>query len=586
MRFPLRLKFFVLAALLAVVPLALVGVNLTRLTRDELKSAANEDLTTVAAQLRGMFDSTFQGRWLTPLMVIRNGVDSAELGVPQKVSLLTLGLQELPQVVALQLSIEGSDLPILVTQESFAARLGAAGLDPVAALSTPPDLIRAIAATGQFGRPVVGQLPETGDWLATLALPLATRIAGRQVTMAAKIDLSVLGEMVRRHPFAQRGEITVVDQAGRSVLVDRPRLLNARAIVASAMPLIVAGARADALEPYRRPDGTAMLGAYAFPDWFPWAVITELSETSAYAVVNAITRQILIVGLVGFAIAGVGALIFARRLTRPILKIGAVAQLVGEGDFTVRVEDVRARDEIGDLAQRFNQMIAHLGERLELMKFVSHSTLTAIQAAREKGMHRGGERRRVSVIFTDIRGYTEFSERVPPETVIEVLNRYFDVQTELVEAHQGDVDKFVGDALVAVFEGAEMERRAVACAVAITQAMARLLEAQPDHNLHVGIGVASGEVVMGAMGARERMDFTVLGSTVNLSARLCGKAAPGQVLVDAATRAAVDGLDDIRFEPLAPLELKGYAAPIPAYSARAARAGAPALAVPGPSAPG
>lgn len=174
MRFPLRLKFFAFAALLAVAPLALVGWNLTRLTRDELKSAANEDLTTVAAQLRTAFDSTFEGRWLTPLTVIRNGVDSTDLGVQQKVSLLTLGLQELPQVVALQLSVAGSDLPILVTNEAFAARLAAVGLDPVRTLATSPDLIKAIEATGQYGRPVVGRLPETGDWLATLALPLST----------------------------------------------------------------------------------------------------------------------------------------------------------------------------------------------------------------------------------------------------------------------------------------------------------------------------------------------------------------------------------------------------------------------------
>jgi len=566
MRFPLRLKFFLFAALLAVAPLALVGQNLTRLTRDELKSAANEDLTTVATELRGAFDNTFQGRWLTPLMVIRNGIDSNELGVPQKVSLLTLGLEELPQVVALQLSVQGSDLPILVTNEGFAAKLAEAGLDPVKTLATPPDLIKAIGETGQFGRPVIGRLEATGDWIATLALPLTTTIAGRQVTMAAKIDLSVLGEMVRRHPFSQRGEISVVDQAGRSVLGGASELLSDRQIVASAMPLIVAGARADALEPYVRPGGTAMLGAYAFPDWFPWAVITELSEESAYAVVNAITRQILIVGLAGFVIASLGALIFARQLTRPILKIGLVAERVGEGDFAARVEGVRVRDEIGDLAERFNRMIGELGERLELMKFVSRGTVSAIQSADEAGMHRGGVRRRVSVIFTDIRGYTEFSERVPPEVVIEALNSYFDVQSDIVEKYGGDIDKFVGDALVAVFEGEAMEERAVTCSVEITDAMARLLEEYPEYNLHVGIGVASGEVVMGAMGAKSRMDFTVLGSTVNLSARLCSKAAPGQVLIDEATRDASARLEGIGFETLEPIPLKGYAAPVPAFA--------------------
>ncbi|UWQ90961.1 adenylate/guanylate cyclase domain-containing protein [Aliisedimentitalea scapharcae] len=567
MRFPLRLKFFVFAAALAVAPLVMVAQNLTQLTRDELKSAANESLTLVAAQLREDFDATFQGRWLTPLMVIRNGVDSIDLGVAQKMSLLTLGLQELSDVVALQLSVEGAPQPILVTNEAFSQKLVEAGIDPVQALTTGPDLLRSIAATGQFGRPLVSRLPGTGRWMATLALPLNQKIANRRVTMVAKVDLSMLGEMVRRHPFAQRGEITVIDQAGRTVLVDDMQLLTERQIVQSALPLIVAGARADALEPYVRPDGQAMLGAYAFPDWFPWAVITELSEANAYAVVNAITRQIFVVGLVGFAIASLGAMLFARRLTRPILRIGEVAERVGSGDFGARVQDVRSRDEIGDLARRFNQMIAHLGERVELMKFVSHGTVSAIQNAEETGMERGGERRRVSVIFTDIRGYTEFSERVPPERVIEVLNQYFDAQTDIVVQHHGDVDKFIGDALVAVFEGDDMERRAVSCAVGITRAMARLLEEHPEHELHVGIGVASGVVVMGAMGARDRMDFTVLGSTVNLSARLCSKAAPDQVLTDRATRDAARGLTGVDFDELPAIPLKGYADPVPVFAA-------------------
>ena len=117
MRFPLRAKFFLFATLIATAPLALVGENLVRIARDELKSAANEDLTHVAAQLRSDFDATASGRWRTPLMVIRNGIDSDELGVQQKVSLLTLGLSQIPDIVALQLTVEGSDLPILVTDQ-------------------------------------------------------------------------------------------------------------------------------------------------------------------------------------------------------------------------------------------------------------------------------------------------------------------------------------------------------------------------------------------------------------------------------------------------------------------------------------
>jgi adenylate cyclase len=572
MRFPLRIKFFLFATLLAVLPLAIVGQNLTKLTRDELKSAANEDLTAVASQLRRAFDNEFQGRWLSPLQVIRNGIDSPDLDVQQKVSLLTLGIQELPQVVALQLAIDGSKLPILAPDQGFAQRLDAAGLDPVTTLSTSPELLADLRARGAYGKPLIDQIDATGDWIATIALPLDTKIAGREVTFAAKINLASMAALVANHPFSARGEISVIDPQGYTVLTPEPTSLTDRSLVRSAMPLITANARADTLQGYTRTDGTKMLGAYAFPNRFPWAVVTEQSEDQAYGVVNAITEQILIVGLLGFAIASIGALIFARRLTKPILEIGSVAEKVGSGDFSARVQNVNSRDEIGDLSNRINQMIGHLGERLELMKFVSHGTMNAIQGSHEAGMSRGGQRRRVSVIFTDIRGYTEFSERVPPEVVIEALNQYFDVQTDIVEEHKGDVDKFIGDALVAVFEGEEMEIRAVQCAVKITNAMQDLLMKFPDYNLHVGIGIASGEVVVGAMGARERMDFTVLGSTVNLSARLCSKADPGQVLLDQATRDASGDLEGVAFETLAPIALKGYAEPVPNFAAKAVTA--------------
>ena len=567
MRFPLPLKFFLFAALIAVVPLALVGNNLVQIAREELKSAVNEDLTSVAGQLRSEFDSLYQGRWLAPLMVIRSGVDNPELDVALKVALLTEGMAQLPDVVSLQLSVEGSDIPVLVSNEDFAAQLAEVGLDPVQTLSISNELLANIEGTGQFGRPLISQLPDTGDWLATLALPMESIIAGRKFTLGARINLNTLQRSVLRHPFTARGEITIVDHAGRAVLVEAPEVLADRAIVASAMPLIVAGARADALEAYARPDGTAMLGAYAFPDWFPFAVIAELSEETAYAVVTQMMQRILIVGSLGFAAASIGALIFSRRLKRPILKIGRVADAVGEGDFSQRVDGVRSRAEIGDLAGRINVMAGQLGERLELMKFVSHETVTAIQNRDGDRMRRGGERREVTMLFSDIRGYTAFSETVPPEEVIEVLNRYFEIQSEIVERHGGDIDKFVGDELMAMFVGEDKEDRAVRCGVEIKEALAASFGAQSARELAVGVGIASGDVVLGAMGARDRMDYTVLGSTVNLAARLCAKAGPWQVLVDRDTSDLVD--EGITLKELAAVRLKGYADPIPVFAAQA-----------------
>lgn len=572
MRFPLRAKFFLFAALLATAPLALVGQNLVRIARDELKSAANESLARVAGDLAAAFDTTVQGRWLTPLRVIRNGVDSPDLGVEQKVSLLTLGLSQIPNIAALQLSLEGSDLPILVTDQAFSQHLASAGLDPVETLTTPAPEIDAIRRDGRYGEFMPGRIAATGDWLATVALPLRAELAGRSVILTARVNLAPLGALVRDNPFARRGEIEVVDAEGRTVLEFTPRLLADRGIVANAAPLVLGAARPEAIEGYVRPDGEPMLAAYAFPESFPWAVITELSESNAYAVVNHMLRNLLMVGLAGLAAAAAAALFFASRLTGPILKIGAVAERVGQGDLAARVEGVATRDEIGDLAARMNAMIRELSERLQLLKFVSHGTVSAIRAADERGVARGGERRSVAALFSDIRGYTAFAEAVAPEVVIEMLNDYLDVQTEIVERNGGDVDKFIGDEVVAVFQGPDKEKNAVASGLEIQKALAHLLEVHPDWDLHVGVGIASGEVVMGAIGSRERLDFTMLGGVVNLAARLCAAAPPDTVLVSAPVRDALASAGFVRFAALPPLELKGLAAPVTPWAATPAEA--------------
>lgn len=572
MRFPLRAKFFVFATLVAVVPLALVGENLVRITRDELKSAANEQLTEVAAQVSGEIDTAYSGRWMTPLMLVRNAIDSPELGVPEKIALLTLGAAEMPDVVALQLTIGNSDLPVLVTDEDYSARLAAAGLDPVATLRTTLSEI-ATQRDGRFGAPSVRRLEATGGWLATVVLPLNTQIGGQRLSLAARIDLAPLAAIVQGHPFTRRGEVKVIDARGRTVLEPEPRTLTDRAIVASAMRLLGASARADALEAYVRPDGSAMLGAYAFPRSFPWAVITELDERDAYAVVSQMTANTALIGALGLVAAVIAAFLFAERLTKPILRIGEAARRVGQGDFATRVEGVRQRDEIGDLAGRMNTMIGELSERIALMKFVSRETVTAIRAAGTTPLDRGGERRRVAVLFSDIRGYTAFSETVAPEIVVEALNLYLEAQTAIIEAQGGDVDKFVGDEVVALFQGEGMEARAVASALEIQRAMPALLEAHPEWDLHVGIGVNAGEVVLGAIGARERMDFTVLGDTVNLASRLCDAAPADAVLVSAAVQTALAGEPALAFVPQPPLALKGKREPVAVFTATAVAPG-------------
>ncbi|MGA9408482.1 MAG: HAMP domain-containing protein, partial [Bacteroidota bacterium] len=148
--------------------------------------------------------------------------------------------------------------------------------------------------------------------------------------------------------------------------------------------------------------------------------------------------------------------IFMKRVVvHPIGNIGEVAQRVGQGDFSATAT-VQSKDEIGDLADRINQMIIGLRERFHLQKFVSQQTVDAIRQADSMGVKLGGERKIATVFFSDVRGFTSFSEKVEPERVVAMLNSILSRQTAIVKKYGGDIDKFVGDELVAVFWGDDM----------------------------------------------------------------------------------------------------------------------------------
>jgi adenylate cyclase len=244
-------------------------------------------------------------------------------------------------------------------------------------------------------------------------------------------------------------------------------------------------------------------------------------------------------------------------VVRPVATMGDVADRVGQGQLEIRVP-VRTQDEIGRLARRLNAMIEEIRKKLELSKFVSKATMGTVDAAAST-VHRMGERTRLTVLFSDVRGFTAFSETVEPEEVVVMLNRYLEAQAEVVERHGGDIDKFVGDELMAIFRGPDMEARALACALEMVEVVERINDALPSDvpRLQIGVGLNVGEVVLGAMGARNRMDFTVIGDAVNLAARLCSAAEPGQVLMTAAVRTAAGELGGVSFEPLPPLRAKG-----------------------------
>lgn len=255
-------------------------------------------------------------------------------------------------------------------------------------------------------------------------------------------------------------------------------------------------------------------------------------------------------------------------VVRPVSEMGSVADSVSEGRLDARVI-VRSVDEVGRLGEQLNHMIGEVRKKLELSKFVSKATVGTVDAA-ESSITRRGTRERITVLFSDIRGFTAFSETVEPEEVVEMLNRYLDAQASVVEGHGGDIDKFVGDELMAVFRGPDMEARALWCAVDMVGAVHRLNASLPPGTpqLEVGIGINVGDVVFGAMGACNRMDFTVIGDAVNLGARLCSAAEPGQVVVSKFVLDATGELPGLDCRPMESIAVKGKREPIEVFDIR------------------
>ncbi len=183
----------------------------------------------------------------------------------------------------------------------------------------------------------------------------------------------------------------------------------------------------------------------------------------------------------------------------------------------------------------------------------------------------GGAKRRVVVLFSDIRGFTSISEAMSPDEIASLLTEYFTEMVEIVFEHGGTLDKFMGDALMALWgaplAGEDDADRAVRAAIAMQRTLARLnreWRAQGRQELSTGIGINAGEVFAGNIGSNRRLEYTVIGDAVNTAARLCREAGPGEVLIAEPLYATL-GDPPPPVSVLPPLPLRGKAQPVPVY---------------------
>ena len=258
--------------------------------------------------------------------------------------------------------------------------------------------------------------------------------------------------------------------------------------------------------------------------------------------------RIVVVGAAAFVVGIVLILLFARRSTKPLRTLASAMQEVGKGNLAARVT-VKSRDEVGVLGEAFNWMMRGLEEgefvKRIFKRYVTRQVAEKILSEKEF-VNLKGDRREVSILFADIRGFTKFSQHMSPEEIIALLNHYFAPIIDVIIENEGVLDKFIGDGFLAFWNAPMSQKdyalRTCQAALGIQRVIARLnfqRENEGKVQIQMGMGIHTGTAIAGNIGSSRRMEYTIIGESVNFAERLQEAAMQGEILVSARTRELV-----------------------------------------------
>lgn len=266
------------------------------------------------------------------------------------------------------------------------------------------------------------------------------------------------------------------------------------------------------------------------------------------------------------------ASVFAKKVTLSLDNLIGCVKQIEKGNLACRA-CLETHDEFEELSDAINQMTKGLQERERLKvnfsRYVSDHVLQKILSS-TKPTKLEGERRKVTVLFSDIRQFTKLSEHLPPEQVVSLLNEYFKIMLDIIFAHKGTLDKFIGDGLMVEFgaplDDETQEKNAVTAAIAMQKALKNLNATGKQPTIQVGIGIHTGLAIVGNVGSEKRMDYTAIGDTVNIAARLeqLTKSKAKQILISEDTYQAIK--EEFQAENLGPTILLGRQEPITVYA--------------------
>jgi len=272
-------------------------------------------------------------------------------------------------------------------------------------------------------------------------------------------------------------------------------------------------------------------------------------------------RAFLVVAtLIIIGLGMVVAVMYSLRFTRPLSVLVQATSQIARGNYDFKVDGGR-NDELGQLGQAFNRMGEELSRQAMIKesfgKYVGSEVLDLITRSPGQSWLKG-RRSEASILFADIRGFTAYAEGREPEEVVEKLNDFFAIATEVIFSHGGYVDKFIGDSVLAVFgipvAHPDHRERCIRAAVAMQRQLARAAGAGNPLLASVGIGISSGIVVAGNIGSSVKMEYTVIGDSVNVASSLNNLAGAGEIIVDSDGATDLGGFAEV--EALPPQKIK------------------------------
>ncbi len=322
-----------------------------------------------------------------------------------------------------------------------------------------------------------------------------------------------------------------------------------------------------------------------------WAMIAEIQLDEAAKKLQTFKWGVFTISALLITVIAFLSLLLSRIFLKPIRALMRGVNKISTGDIDVRVK-IKSGDELQELSEAFNDMANSIKQQRELLqrknllritnlktekerirytfgRYVSDEVVTQLLTSPE-ALKLGGERKKITILNSDLRGFTAISERLPPEEVVKILNFYLSHMADVITSFNGTIDEFMGDGILVLF-GAPISReddaaRAVACAVAMQLAMQSVnnqIKKWCFSSLEMGIGINTGEVVVGNIGSEKRTKYGIVGNEVNLTYRIESYTIGNQILISESTLNEVDPI--VRIDGQKKVQPKGVKEPITIY---------------------